>query len=279
MKYAIISKDADYLESFLTEDAIAIINEASTVCLAAIDGEKCVGVLAMSIKGKGRVTIESIVISPKYQRKGVGTGLLEYAEKLLKDNNITTIYTQVFGEEEDLQGYSSFLSENEFMLIDELPNYQFTLKQAAESAIWKRLSGKKMPKEIQRLSEVSARSAVAFSKKLEQTEMYRDFISDDVLDEHSFCYVKDKEIQACLLMGQENGYITVEYMYVSKSCKNAYAMLYLMLASLKSLVKEYPANSEVSLAVVNATAKKIVKTVIDSKMKKSIYKRYMYVSA
>ncbi|MFX0066893.1 MAG: GNAT family N-acetyltransferase [Candidatus Hermodarchaeota archaeon] len=105
--YAILSKSFEPYNQYYTEKAYEAtvispreiekrINDEQTEVLVVIHKDKVVGTVSIIIQERKKMHLRSMAVKPSYQRKGIGSYIIEEINKLAREKQVKIISLECF---------------------------------------------------------------------------------------------------------------------------------------------------------------------------------------
>ncbi len=258
LKIAALKKDQLSLyRTFLINEALERIPEKEVHILGALADGKLVGVLAFAEGEPARLL--SIAVTPEYQRKGIGSALVdELSGRLI---NAGTEGMDAFLFEEDEQAYrelSEFLYYCGFMVLESFPDVIVSLGEVAANREFSRTEIGKKIKNTRLLSELSELEKKKLGKLLSTQAGYHYYPRKGLLDSVSCVYEDKGEMLGCVLMGEKQDDLELQFVFLASHYQDRAALFRMMCRSLNEARAVYGDEKKLRILALHETAQKIV---------------------
>lgn len=243
------------------------------VC-AYTDDDVITGMAIFSIE-PGSSQLLSVVVSPEYQRQGVGNGLLAYIGSISLGNGIPEISCLYSESEENWEKLDKFLSSCSYEQTYEYAVYATTVGKLKDYIDFEQGVFPLRNNYVQ-LKDLKTNVLNRFSTYLASRGLFAPIKRNEYHPEYSMFYVENDEVVSCVLCSEmDNGDLEVSYAYLDKDSNNMKSLVCLFIASGLLVYKTKDADTVISIATLNAASEKLAKYMIEGLEKKYVVREYV----
>ena len=203
--------------------------------VGALDGDTLIGVCCFR---EGDIpAILSVSVSQDYQGKGVGSALVDFVAGVLIDNGLSSMEAILFGGNDEIDELEYFLYRCGFEREEDRPDIEVSLSSVLEVPEFQKLNkGKHTFAHVRFLSELLSQEKKELGELLRSNSPYQSFPEKNLVPELSTCYEEDGRIMGCSLVGEDDGILILQYVFLHKNCKNRVVLLYMLAQTLFAMV-------------------------------------------
>ena len=241
----------------------------NTIALGYVEDEKPVGLIVCQLIDKQNLLIEWLYVSEDYQRRGIGSALLQEILKMgSKEPQLQWINVLCHGEDMRL-----WLMTKEFYVEVEASfvEYQTTLDKLLPLPETNKTN-------IKRLKDVTDKELRLLNHKLGKEDIAVGItlpvLAADYL-EQSLVYVENNEVMACILFQKDEESINVSYLYSN----DAKITGLLIGQAQKLLAREYGETCRIQACGINETSQRLIRKLFNNPSEQSIYMGKKYNNA
>ncbi|MGN0413057.1 MAG: GNAT family N-acetyltransferase [Lachnospiraceae bacterium] len=266
MEYALLDKNkVDVYKDYLTPEAYSRRNEDSVFYYGAICEGKIVGVAAFAADGESELL--SVAVSPKWQKQGIGSELVDGIVDMVKACGSTMLETILVVQDDKEEGIDKFLWRCGFNEEEEHLVGGFTFKDVKNNDVIKKIRDKKLPEQVKSLSQVSKMEARDFGSSLMKKGIYPGWETGSFNERLSSVYMERGRISACLLFSDEGDDVNLEFAYVDPQNRNQLIFLYLVANSILKAESDYAEDTKIWTVAMNETSEELLKKLLGDHLK------------
>ncbi|MBR5420202.1 MAG: GNAT family N-acetyltransferase [Lachnospiraceae bacterium] len=257
LKVAALQKEQlDLYRSFILENALDHIQDEDVLVIGALDGDALVGV--MVVKQDDPVRVMSISVNEDYQRKGVGSTLMDELAGRLIEAGAEGMEALLFGtDEEDYKGLSQFLWRCGFIQDESYLDVEVSLGEVAANKEFARVTGEKTNHNTRLLSELTEMEKKKLGKILSVQAGYHNFPRQGLLEKLSCVYEDKGEICGCVLMGEKGNTLELQYVFLNADLSDRIALFRMMSRTLEASRSAYGDDKKLRILTMNEKSEKI----------------------
>lgn len=273
VEYGLLDKEkAENYKDFLSPEAYSRRKEESVFYYGAICDEKVVGVAAFIADDESELL--SVSVSPKWQKQGIGSELVDGIVDIVKDCGSALLETFLFVQEGNESGMDKFLWRCGFYKEEEYLVGGFCLKDMKRIDAVKKVIEKGIPKHVTSLSEVSDAEINRFGRELMRKELYTGWETTEFQKQVSSVYLEGGQIEACLLFSDYGDELHLEYAYVDPKSDNPMIFLYLTANAVLKAESEYADDTKISALAINEISEKLLEKLCGDTLQADTLFRY-----
>ena len=233
MNYTVIDpKNAEKLD-ILPDKMLEVLKAHDGFCVIADDEDTLKGMTAFSFSDTdSSVRLEYVIVPSEYRRQKVASGMLDFACDALGQGGAGRIVCSVCGKIGYISDMMQFLEAADFHITvpyDQIMEYR--LKTILDNKKFHPLFAK-MPDCIRSEQELLSTGVKKFFGELAEAGLV--IGRDDYDHELSRFYVKDKDVEGCMLMREEDGLVSMRLFYVTDNGKDPIAFPGMLASSTKA---------------------------------------------
>lgn len=251
MIYSILpNSDVEHFKGYLTTDTHKMFNKDNMFYIGALDEEnnEIAGVAAFLV-GNGAELL-SIFVAEKYRRQHIGKGMINEMLSLLKEL-LEPEERYIRAVCDDKENVSDFFVKCGFAPFYINRTCTFMLKAFILSNTLKKVAKPEHNSGIVPLKRAGRDKIREFQKKLYKRGMKYNLLSDQRFNRFSYVYMHNGKITGCIILGDTQEAITIEYIYLLKGTGDTSVILELILRALYSALRVYPEDKKVKVIDVD----------------------------
>lgn len=210
-------------------------------------------------------TLLSVGIAPQYQRQGVATELVLYANMMLREAGIPRLSVTYTGGESQLAPIHDLFTKMGFEAKNEATGFfTTTLGAAAQGKELAKVLGRPAHKGVLLLSEATELEKRHLSKRLLEEGLYTD-LDWSIVDPKISTFHRNSEGQIDAIFAMENRegkLVHNSYTYVAPEAKPSFLLLYLFAEAIRHGQTYFPPELPVTFACINQQSERLLRGIV-----------------
>ncbi len=250
-------EDVELYSGFLFGGAIEEFGSPDVYPVGAFDEDTLIGVAC--VRAGARPALLSVAVSPDYERKGVGSSLVDYCAGLFMDNSIPYMEAVLFGTEEEREDDEMFLYRCGFDFVREYTDLLITASRALEVHEFSALADKaESLKHISFYSDLDIIQQRTVKTALTD-QMLPDFtLAPGFLPGITACFLQDDKPVGFTVFSKSEDALVLDYAFVSDECKSGLALMEMLVSSLSAIIREFGKDQPIRIIAVNEKSEKLL---------------------
>ena len=230
---------------------------------------------ALSFRAGRATEISYIEVHPRFQGMGIGRGLVDAFVGRALQTRTERIDCYLYEEDNDPEGLPLFLWKCGLSPEDDHADLTFPLREALDQPVFRKILRKKDHfSSVHFLEEAKPYGKKRLKQFLQVRTKYRGDLEKDVLAELSTVMLRGQTFLGCVLVGEEDGILTLEYAYVSPDTGDKTVLAKLLIQALSKAARLYGPEKQVRILATGTSSERILQKMFPEESRSQRLYRY-----
>ena len=269
------NQDRALFEDFLPDSALQALpyGRIGVCCAVDMDEDLVTGAAAMDVAGE-TAELLGVAVLPEYERKGIGSGLVDELAATLIRSGTPAIGCYLGGGEDDPDGISRFLWHCGFSPTEDYADKTMTLGELLEIPVFKKLLAKrKIFPNIKFIAKCPFPVRKEFIERIAGKTDYSGSQFKNVLRDVSTYYMQGDKAAGCVYIGKDTQQLlaeasadedtlSLEYVYLDSSVGKGEVIPMMLAQSLAKTAEDYGPEQKIRILCVNTVSEKLLEGIL-----------------